>query len=76
MALPRPGCKGGEDARRDADATGERGNVVLRGDTAVVRERREASSPSYRARPAVQVELAKLRPVTPSRTHRSRQAEA
>ena len=30
----------------NADATGERGNDMLKGDTAVVRERGEASSPS------------------------------
>ena len=49
----------------NADATGECGSDVLRGDAAVVRERRDTARAHSRAREAVQAELAKLRPVAP-----------
>ena len=49
----------------DADAGGESGSTVLRGDAAVVRERRAAGRAHSRAREAVQAELAKLRPIEP-----------
>jgi hypothetical protein len=48
-----------------ADAAGERCGDVLRGDAAVVRERRDAGIANSRARMAVEAELAKIRPVTP-----------
>ena len=43
-----------------ADTEGERGGEVVRGDAAVVRERRDAGSANSWARLAVQAELAKL----------------
>ena len=53
------------DSVEDADAGGESGSTVLRGDAAVVRERRAAGRAHSRARKAVQAELAKLRPIEP-----------
>ena len=53
------------DSVEDADAGGESGSTVLRGDAAVVRERRAAGRAHSRAREAVQAELAKLRPIEP-----------
>ena len=53
-------------AVENADAAGERGGEVLRGDAAVVRDRRDAGRAHCRAREAVQAELAKLRPVAPA----------
>ena len=48
------------DSVENADAGGESGSTVLRGDAAVVRERRAAGRAHSRVREAVQAELAKL----------------
>ena len=50
------------DAVEQADAGGERNDRVLRGDAAVVRERRERAVASSRSRAAVQAALDKIAP--------------
>ena len=52
----------------DADAGGEQDELMLRGDEAVVRERRERANSHSRARAAIQAELEKLAPLKQSVT--------